>query len=134
VQFLLRHGLLSYIPSPILDKVYTTQKGPLPSSPEPTTPREAPPLRSPSSSVSQGLEDDGGETMLLSQANGKEMTQVLELPQLEVELERAIWQVETAIGKQNEKIAESGDQNSAKTAKEPPAAAPDRPTEKEQDR
>jgi hypothetical protein len=72
--------------------------------------------------------------MLLSQANGKEMTQVLELPQLEVELERAIWQVETAIKKQNEKIAESGDRKTAKTAKEPPAAAPERPAEKEQDR
>lgn len=40
--------------------------------------------------------------MLLSQANGKNMTQILDLPQLEVELERAIWQVETAIRKQSE--------------------------------
>lgn len=39
--------------------------------------------------------------MLLSQANGKIMTQALDLPQLEIELERAIWQVETAIKKQN---------------------------------
>lgn len=39
--------------------------------------------------------------MLLSQANGKKMTQALNLPQLEVELERAIWQVENAIKKQN---------------------------------
>ena len=44
--------------------------------------------------------------MLLSQANGKIMTQALDLPQLEVELERAIWQVETAIKKQNEELAE----------------------------
>ncbi|KKY36883.1 hypothetical protein UCDDA912_g03110 [Diaporthe ampelina] len=43
---------------------------------------------------------EGGETMLLSQANGKIMTQALDLPQLETELERAIWQVETAIEKQ----------------------------------
>lgn len=39
--------------------------------------------------------------MLLSQANGKIMTQALDLPQLEIELERAIWQVETAIENQN---------------------------------
>lgn len=39
--------------------------------------------------------------MLLSQANGKKMTQALDLPQLEVEMERAIWQVEQAIRKQN---------------------------------
>jgi hypothetical protein len=44
--------------------------------------------------------------MLLSQANAKRMTQELELPQLEVELERAIWQVETAIKKQNETAAQ----------------------------
>lgn len=42
-----------------------------------------------------------GEVMLLDQASGKKMTQALELPQLEVELERAIWQVEQAIKKQN---------------------------------
>lgn len=39
--------------------------------------------------------------MLLDQRNGKKMTQSLGLPQLEVELERAIWQVEQAIQKQN---------------------------------
>lgn len=39
--------------------------------------------------------------MLLDQLHGKKMTQALELPQLEVELERAIWQVEQAIQKQN---------------------------------
>lgn len=42
--------------------------------------------------------------MLLSQAKGKKMTQALDLPQLEVELERAIWQVETAIKKRNEEL------------------------------
>lgn len=42
-----------------------------------------------------------GEMMLLDQKNGKKMTQELNLPQLEVELERAIWQVEQAIQKQN---------------------------------
>jgi hypothetical protein len=43
-----------------------------------------------------------GETMLLSQENAKRMTRELELPALEVELERAIWQVETAIRKKKE--------------------------------
>lgn len=45
--------------------------------------------------------------MLLSQANGKKMTQALNLPQLEVELERAIWQVEQAIRKQNHEKSEA---------------------------
>lgn len=39
--------------------------------------------------------------MMLSQANGKKIAQALELPTLEVELERALWQVEQAIQKQN---------------------------------
>ena len=43
--------------------------------------------------------------MLLSQVNGKKMTQALDLPQLEVELERAIWQVEAAIAKRNAEVA-----------------------------
>lgn len=47
-----------------------------------------------------------GETMLLCQANGKKMTQALDLPQLEVELERAIWQVEEAIKKQSAEEAQ----------------------------
>ncbi len=60
--------------------------------------------------------------MLLSQANGKKMTQALDLPQLEVELERAIWQVEAAMAKHN---AESG---AAKTTAE--ATAVDEDTDK----
>lgn len=39
--------------------------------------------------------------MLLDQTSGKKLTHALGLPQLEVELERAIWQVEQAIEKQN---------------------------------
>jgi hypothetical protein len=42
--------------------------------------------------------------MLLSQAEGKKMTQALDLPQLEVELERAIWQVEMAIKKRTGEV------------------------------
>lgn len=45
--------------------------------------------------------------MLLSQANGKKMTQALDLPQLEVELERAIWQVEQAIQRRNDEKNEA---------------------------
>ena len=83
-------------PSPILDEVYANQTRPLPSSSEPTTDSQADPVKNHDS-----LPNPEGETMLLSQANGKKMTQALDLPQLEVELERAIWQVETAIQKQN---------------------------------
>ncbi|KUI62961.1 hypothetical protein VP1G_10078 [Cytospora mali] len=98
IQFLLEKKLLTFKPSPILDEVYTKQDPPLPSTPEPTTRPGEPKNTSP-----QLPKEDQprGEMMLLSQANGKKMTQALDLPQLEVELERALWQVEKAIQKQN---------------------------------
>lgn len=78
--------------------MYLKQSPPLPSTPDSTAtpgePRNADPK--------MPLDDQpGGEVMLLDQKNGKKMTQALGLPQLEVELERAIWQVEQAIQKQN---------------------------------
>jgi len=101
IQFLLQNKLLTLTPSPILDEVYARQKQPLPSSAEPTTEADADRVVGHNASGSPE-----GETMLLSQANGKKMTQALDLPQLEVELERAIWQVETAIKKQSAQEAE----------------------------
>lgn len=58
--------------------------------------------------------------MLLTQENARRMTQELDLPALEVELERAIWQVENAIRKQNEtsqsvKVEEEKAKNTAGT-------------------
>jgi hypothetical protein len=84
-------------PSPILDQVYANQKQPLPSSASPTTSPDTEPVEP----ATEGLPNPDGETMLLSQANGKKLTQALDLPQLEVELERAIWQVEEAIKKKS---------------------------------
>lgn len=99
IQFLLKNQLLIHKPSPILDEVYLKQAAPLPSTLESTVnpgePKNADPRKP--------LDDQpDGEVMLLDQKNGKKMTQALDLPQLEVELERAIWQVEQAIQKQNE--------------------------------
>jgi hypothetical protein len=92
-------------PSPVLDEVYAEQKDPLPSTPEPTTDSSETLVNSPGPFSPNGAQNPDGETMLLSQAKGKQMTQALDLPQLEVELERAIWQVETAIKKQNAEVA-----------------------------
>ncbi|KAK4189257.1 mitochondrial K+-H+ exchange-related-domain-containing protein [Podospora australis] len=105
IQFLLKNQLLTLTPSPILDAVYATQKKPLLSTPEPTT-------TTPSAEVvklADGKAEDpnpDGETMLLNQANGRKMTQALDLPQLEIELERAVWQVENAIQEKAGKAAE----------------------------
>ncbi len=105
IQFLLQNKLLSLTPSPIVDEVYAHQKFPLPSTPEPTTSPAADPIKTPDPASEAQAQNPEGETMLLSQANGKRMTQALDLPQLEVELERAIWQVETAVRKSNAELA-----------------------------
>ncbi|KAK3398820.1 mitochondrial K+-H+ exchange-related-domain-containing protein [Sordaria brevicollis] len=127
LSFLLQHPsrLLSYRPSPILDEIYSTQKFPLPFTPQPTTGPEAETVKHPdpakvveamnghskdTGGVNMGhvLEEgevmEDGEVMLLSQENGRRMVQLLEVPELEVELERAIWQVETAVEKKNREI------------------------------
>ncbi len=95
LQFLLKNNLLALSPSPILDEAYPSQKKPLPSSREPTTDMDSEPIDP------GGLLNPEGETMLISHENGKKMAQALEFPELEVELERAIWQVEEAIKKKN---------------------------------
>lgn len=102
IQFLLKNQLLTLTPSPVLDAVYANQKKPLPSTPEPTTITPKAQTVAPPGDQDPNPE---GETMLLSQANGRKMTQALDLPQLETELERAIWQVENAI---KEKRGEGG--------------------------
>lgn len=56
--------------------------------------------------VLEQREVEDGEVLLLSQENAKKMVQLLEVPELEVELERAIWQVETAVKKNGEIGAE----------------------------
>jgi len=119
LQFLLEKNLLTLNPSPIVDEVYAHQKQPLPSTPEPTTTLKTGPEAEAFKTVDpQGTEipNPDGETMLLSQANGQKMTQALDLPQLEVELERAIWQVEMAVKKSNEEAA-------AKAAAENPGSS-----------
>ncbi|ROW05117.1 hypothetical protein VSDG_00399 [Cytospora chrysosperma] len=98
IQFLLEKKLLIYRPSPILDEVYTREIAPLPSTPESTVKPGEPKNKNPQL---PDEEQPGGEMMMLSQANGKKIAQALELPTLEVELERALWQVEQAIQKQN---------------------------------
>ncbi|KAJ4415177.1 hypothetical protein N0V82_007478 [Gnomoniopsis sp. IMI 355080] len=98
IQFLLKNQLLIHKPSPILDEVYSKQRPPLPSSPDSTTSPGEPKNTNPNMPKDA---QPSGEMMLLDQLHGKKMTQALDLPQLEVELERAIWQVEQAIEKQN---------------------------------
>jgi len=124
IQFLLQNNLLALQRSTIIDQVYAKQKQPLPSSVEPTTNSEAGPLKNPSTPETSEPEPDAGETMLLSQENCKRMTQALDIPQLEVELERAIWQVGNAIEKQNEEASKEAPADpSEKSASNPDSEA-----------
>jgi hypothetical protein len=50
----------------------------------------------------QGGDNKPSETLLLDRWNSKLIAKALEIPELEVELERAIWQVETALKSQQE--------------------------------
>jgi hypothetical protein len=64
----------------------------------------------PEVSDSEDSRPPSDERMLLTQANGKQLVKTLEVPELEVELERAIWQVETAIAKGKEDQSKSKSQ------------------------
>ncbi|KAM7214329.1 Mitochondrial K+-H+ exchange-related domain containing protein [Rhypophila decipiens] len=108
IKFLLQKNLITLTPSAIVDEVYAHQTYPLPSTPEPTTGPGAEKVGDLGPPPDIKTPNPDGETMLLSQANGKKMTQALDLPQLEVELERAIWQVETAIKKRNAGLMKGG--------------------------
>ncbi|KAI0972588.1 mitochondrial K+-H+ exchange-related-domain-containing protein [Xylaria arbuscula] len=46
------------------------------------------------------------DRLLLTQESGRKLAQALEVPELEVELERAIWQVEAAIEKEKKEVSE----------------------------
>jgi hypothetical protein len=52
--------------------------------------------------VEQEGDQKPSETLLLDRWNGKLIARALEIPELEVELDRAIWQVETALKYQRE--------------------------------
>ncbi len=104
IQFLLQNRLLNLTPSPLLDAVYAQRAN------QPLAPPAEPnirPIEDQTDAKPSGPPNPTEDAMLLSQASGKEIAEGLGIPQLGVELERAIWQVETAINKQNTKGAEN---------------------------
>ncbi|KAK3319255.1 mitochondrial K+-H+ exchange-related-domain-containing protein [Apodospora peruviana] len=130
IQFLIQKNLLTLTPSPVVDEVYAHQKFPLPSTPEATTGPQADEIGNLDSSPNIKKRYPEGETMVLSQANALKMTRALDLPELEVELERAIWQVENAVKKSNAELAE--DNTKAQAAK--PASSETTTTTQQKDK
>ncbi|KAI0386051.1 mitochondrial K+-H+ exchange-related-domain-containing protein [Hypomontagnella monticulosa] len=109
IQFLCKNNFLSLAPSPALDSIYSRL---LPKIPNPKgSITETEKASSPAADNSKGPEE---ERMLLSQENGRELVKKLEIPELEIELERAIWQVEEAIRKEKEEKAKPPDKTGPK--------------------
>ncbi|KAI2469893.1 mitochondrial K+-H+ exchange-related-domain-containing protein [Annulohypoxylon bovei var. microspora] len=109
IQFLCDNDLLFLSPSPILNSIYTPlldRSGVSKISKVDIGEPKPPPANS-----SKVPEE---ETLLLSQKNGHQLVKALEIPELGVELERAIWQVEEAIQKEKEERAKPPDTTKTK--------------------
>ncbi|KAI1104122.1 mitochondrial K+-H+ exchange-related-domain-containing protein [Jackrogersella minutella] len=109
LQFLCDRNLLSLSPSPVLNSIYSPLLDDSPASKLSTADTED--ARPP---ITKGSNPTEEETMVLSQENGRQLVKALEIPELEVELERAIWQVETGIRKRKEKKAKPPDAEKTK--------------------
>lgn len=83
VEYLLNKNLIKAAPSPILDELYANGKLGNDSKLEKAV------------DDIKVLEEDGKEKMLLHKSDGKVISEALQLPELAVELDRAVWQVET---------------------------------------
>jgi hypothetical protein len=83
LEFLLGNKLITANPSKILDEMYATGKLPF----------DGGPLSSSEESSSSTEE----EKMLLHKSDGKRISEALGIPELDVELDRAVWQVEKVL-------------------------------------
>ena len=115
IQFLLANGLVSPKPSAILDEMYRRLALPAPPKPEVELPAEGDADATSDPQVSGSVEE---ERVLLESTSGKQLAQALEFPDLETEIDRAIWQVETGLKKakgeqQKQKDSAEADQSSA---------------------
>ncbi|KAM0325528.1 hypothetical protein ACHAQA_007515 [Verticillium albo-atrum] len=89
LQFLIKNKLLDLTPSKKLDKVYTPLLPAASVKPSKPATGETEPLEGKSKKAAE-------EDLILSQKDGKKIVDVLDLPELEVEMERAIWQIDRA--------------------------------------
>ncbi|KAK8080674.1 hypothetical protein PG997_008492 [Apiospora hydei] len=105
LEFLLSNNLLALTPSPILNKIYPAT---LPHSSEDAE-------KSTQQSTSERPLPEK-EVMLLSRTNEQALAKGMNVPELEVEVERAMWQVQHAIQKEEEeKVAKSQQQATSET-------------------
>ncbi|KAL1902220.1 hypothetical protein Sste5346_001196 [Sporothrix stenoceras] len=100
IQYLLENKSLVYTSSPVLDAIYAKEKTVLGETKDATTQIHAVGSKEEGHSGSSGQEEP--ERLLLSNPSGsKAIADAFDAPALELELERAIWQVETALEKES---------------------------------
>jgi hypothetical protein len=83
LEFLLENRLISTKPSKVLDELYSSGKGPF----------DAGSISGSANSSNSAPE----EKMLLHKSDGKRISEALGIPELNIELGRAVWQVEKAL-------------------------------------
>lgn len=91
IEFLLEKKLINVQSSEILNQLYSTRL--------PNFQKASITDQIIKESTPDGLET---ETMVLSKIDGKQIAEALKIPELEVELERAVWQVEKALKAEQE--------------------------------
>ncbi|KAF6821573.1 hypothetical protein CSOJ01_00076 [Colletotrichum sojae] len=110
LRFLLDNKLLALAPSKLLNDIYT----PL----IPDSMSSAPP-KSPAASLNGNPDAVKDDEILLSQANGQRIAKALELPELGVEIERAIWQVNHAKKAKHDEVAKKTNADASKDKENP---------------
>ena len=91
IEFLLEKALIAPKPSKILDELYSKR----------TTPSGTTAIKTRPSSTS----DDpvaSEETLILHHSDGQRISEALKIPELNVELDRAVWQVKRALDAEKE--------------------------------
>lgn len=101
IEFLLDNKLVKPKPSPILDELYASGK-----------------LRFDAASISSKTKstdeaDDPNEEIVLHKSDGGRIAEALKIPELDVELDRAVWQVEKALQAAKELKEEKRDMDAA---------------------
>ncbi|CAO2653614.1 Nn.00g030250.m01.CDS01 [Neocucurbitaria sp. VM-36] len=107
LEFLLKHNLPTPAPSPILDEVYTAglmypTRAISRAAPRPTVEQ----AQSVAEVVHQQTNNETEDVMVLQRWNGKLIAEQFKLPDMEVEIERAVEQVEKSIKTKEELMEE----------------------------
>ncbi|TGO13809.1 hypothetical protein BTUL_0063g00410 [Botrytis tulipae] len=97
IDFLLKENLIAPKPSKILDELYLRNRIPSPDS------------KGAADTLSSNSKVSDVETMLLHASDGKEIAKALDIPELQMELDRAVWQVEKDL-EDKRKMREKKDQ------------------------